>query len=682
MFGCTKCKAGFSSFTGVGKICLKDKLFKGKVIPHCLLHSFDLDETVKCYECEENYVLTKDYLKCVPKIDVPFNCSKAIQLSTNKFGCFECSDGFLANSNYECQVENQLCANLIKDDPEKGIYCEYCNQGYKLTSGTCELIDSSDPCNQYNKSEECISCKEPGTIPLHYTTQFGKKLIKCVGYTFTQLPTGIASQEELNLFIRYNFLYNRLELEPSHCPDSFYKVPLTEEDNQDLTVCVNIPSIPACIEYNEAGFCKTCEDYYGPDVNGNCIKELIKGCKVYKTADVCQTCIENHYLVISGNICSPYTVNNCIEFNPNLNICEKCMEGFWKNLDGDCASYTSENCLEKVTDADACLTCENSYYLNPSRKCSKSTIRSHCQQYSQTKDECEECIPGFYLSKLNECVLNPSGIPYCSQYNPDSSCKVCKAHYYVFLGNCVPVSNPVTHCSEYFDNGFCAKCESGYFPNNLIECLKVSETSCKEWIDKNNCKSCNENKILMIENGFRVCKSSPIPNCTKAKYDFITQKIICLECEAGYFINEQSTCARSSVIISNCLLYERDSYCKLCDNNYTLSNTGKICFFNNGPDSEFCLKSKYLSNLKCEMCNYGYYMNHFGDCVKCPLQGCAICDPSKTSICNLCLKGYYMNTQQKCIQLDDGTAPPIDKQIGIFYFSILHLSILFFCFLI
>ena len=126
LFGCAKCKSGFNLFTGSGKICVKDTIIRGEMLPNCELHGITETDETECFSCKETFILLNDKSGCILRIEVDSNCKKAIKLSANTYGCFECNKGYLPNSKFSCDQEGNLCQEIVVDDPNKGTYCKFC----------------------------------------------------------------------------------------------------------------------------------------------------------------------------------------------------------------------------------------------------------------------------------------------------------------------------------------------------------------------------------------------------------------------------------------------------------------------------------------------------------------------------------------------------------------------------
>ena len=650
LFGCAKCKSGLNLFTGSGKICIKNPVIRGRMLPNCELHSITESGDSECFSCKQGFVILNDNSGCIPFMEIDRNCKRAIRLSANTFGCYECNAGYLPNSKFQCSQESNLCAEVVTDDPEKGTFCKYCNAGFKLVNGGCDPISPSDPCVQYNEHKDCIQCRQAGTIPHHFINQYHQKLIKCVNYTNPD-ESDDPQQGQSQFFIRFNHTEMRLELEPAVCPEGFYQAPLQRNDSQDFLQCVRYPSTPNCLEYNEGAFCQKCEKFHGPDRNGNCVKDAILGCEDYESADKCLICKKGHFAFGGGATCSKYTVSNCEKLDQNHNRCLQCKSGFWKNLDGGCSGYSVEFCQEVSVEADKCLRCRASHFLTAKGLCQQLTFKRNCQTYFENRDECSECLAGFYLSALNVCVPNPSGVPNCAHYQSENVCTACKPHFYIFMNSCQPVSNPVLHCIRYSDNGFCSACDSGFFLKNVFTCETVVEQSCREWIDAFNCSSCHDRMILVYEQGFSRCRTNSLTRCAEPVFDFTSDRIICTKCVAGYFVNSESSCTRSSAIVKNCEVYSADGHCGSCQKGFILTSDGSRCIAGIEEAGLFCERAEYSASPECRICDYGFFLTSSGTCSPCSVPGCAICEldsPSQQS-CKLCRSGYFMNSEFKCV---------------------------------
>ena len=429
-----------------------------------------------------------------------------------------------------------------------------------------------------------------------------------------------------------------------------------------MLACVKYPPTSKCLTYNAAAFCDRCEPLYGSNRNGNCVKDILPGCLEYVNSERCQQCQNEYFLNGDGKQCMRYTIRNCKELDTSADRCIICKQGFWKTADQDCRPFTVSGCDERSSIEDKCISCQKQHYMSGKGQCIKATVRSFCQEYWYNKDECKACKNNFFLDPGQRCQPNPSGIPNCVKYQKENVCLECKAHYYVFLNTCKLVSNPVTYCALYSDNGFCAKCDSGFFLQDVFQCKEVVEQSCKEWSDAHNCKSCPDNQILLFEAGNTRCRISPLTECLLSQFDFNADRIICLLCRAGYFIDSESQCARSSEIIANCDFYESDAKCGRCLQGYILTFDRAKCVAGIKEAGLFCKVAEFLERPRCTICEYGFYLNEQVECIACDQEGCGICDLDNASKCRLCKSGYYMNQELNCV-LVNKVEPP-SKGVG------------------
>lgn len=110
----------------------------------------------------------------------------------------------------------------------------------------------------------------------------------------------------------------------------------------------------------------------------------------------------------------------------------------------------------------------------------------------------------------------------------------------------------------------------------------------------------------------------------------------CSLCYQGY-TNFSGICVENQTLLTNCLSYETNSVCKLCNYGYKVDNGNcvKISLSN-------CLKFDVNGN--CSICN-GSELPEDGACEdgdSCEVDNCAVCSSSGQERCQICKKGLVL----------------------------------------
>ena len=109
------------------------------------------------------------------------------------------------------------------------------------------------------------------------------------------------------------------------CVDGYY---LKEKTCKKIT-------IPNCLEWDEK-VCKKCDVFAKLDVNGKCIlQNLIKGCIEYQNDGKCKSCQDGYEKVNGGESCQYKDCSN----GKTVQYCFICQTGFEQDEDGKCIGY-------------------------------------------------------------------------------------------------------------------------------------------------------------------------------------------------------------------------------------------------------------------------------------------------------------------------------------------------------
>ena len=310
-------------------------------------------------------------------------------------------------------------------------------------------------------------------------------------------------------------------------------------------------------------------------------------------------------------------LTNCLKYDIETEpknstyLCRECIGGYYV-FNGVCAKRSSINqCLSFVVDDDICEKCGSGYYLSEDKKNCVIFPKGvqGCQEYI-SESECKLCKDGYYI-KNQRCVLVPSEnkIPFCQEYSTTIVCVRCISGFYLSQGQCEKAS--VTSCLEYQDLNNCKICESPFglkLINGKSKCIVKEIPFCNKSTDYYPFKCTQCQKLYYPKNG--TCQ--PISNAIDFCNEYETENT-CKFCNTSSTLSlDRSTCIKNETIIKSV-----DSGCQYNTIVKPYCNTCKSGFF--------------LSKNMCQSCiENGSYE-----------EGCAFCDVQNLRICLLCRSGYY-----------------------------------------
>ena len=296
------------------------------------------------------------------------------------------------------------------------------------------------------------------------------------------------------------------------------------------------------------------------------------------------------------------------------------------NINNICPIYCSQ--CDKNKD---CVKCGSNYLLKD-KNCVEKI--ANCVKYI-SDEKCEECKESYVLVKENEnkiiCLLNSnlgsqytpvteSGttiyvkcselIPNCFSCTSSSSCTLCLNNFGLSSdGNCVDLSTK----RYYYDN------EANVYKlcdNKLEGCEICSKTSDNQL----KCITCKSNYILAYGDPDQCYLSTTIEN-----NDYLFKNN-----QGKYF-----SCSDSKYhSVEKCLKCKNQDLCDLCQNDYFLYNSNKLCL----SDSDIEENKYYLENT-----DNKYYL-----CSD-KINGCKKCENG--NVCKECYNEYILEENNKCILL-------------------------------
>ena len=602
---------------------------------------------LECTKCFYNYALGSDK-KCIYCGDACYNCELNLD---NEPLCLNCNGGFYYEKN-GCQKCPEGCARCKKDN--NNLICIKCNNDYALNQGNnqcqkCYEDNIAGPgCTQclYNKKNNYYECLKCYLDDYAYITN-----------TYRCLDNRNPESKDLYGCLKANFdeAYNKYEC--SQCKDGF----IFEKDDKRCIKLDEAKLSQNCFEaekINKQGeepaySCTKCSNNYSLVILDS--KE-IKDCFERKDSlaycfegkqqngnNICTKCVENAKLS-NDNIClcnnghfgynnlfcykcddEKYGYPGCRYCFYNLTKekldCNECKKGYFKDLNDQCHS-----CSEEIGNCNACDLETNDDKLT--LKCYNCNELFHLDS---TKNTCE----------LNECKEYPeisSGCIICNDqlnsYYPKKRCQTCKYGYFKLK------NEKCAYCrSEEYGGPACYECgyeqdEKGEDTDKIIckDCYAFNEY---HQIKEHNYFNQYFTSILSSEGKCYNCKydlSDECLNCEFIRDKDNKEKLTCLACSPGYYLNSEGKC----VVFPNQIETTPNCYS-------SYFYIGKYTYIFSPKDEEYPINAYYedsnynefLNNFKdisrnlffplettCEICDDGYAINEKGECEKFELDSC------------------------------------------------------------
>lgn len=263
-------------------------------IENCINYVFDYNNDLSCSECKSGYVVSFDKKNC-NKIENPISkCISYDSNSGNELICNECTDDYFPSKDKKKCKEFKNCDDFYYYTEA----CEECKSGYALSFDGKSCI----------KFENCYQLKEGN-----------QKCEECAEF-YHQNSEGIC---ERTLCLEYN------KEVCIQCYDGYYL--------NDKKECEKIP-LENCIEFDkENNKCTTCIYEINPDENGKCDSiEFIKGCVEYKKDGKCEECRGDYSKTSSGSC----KFIGCGDGGKKFEYCYDCKVGYYLDEDNNiCIGY-------------------------------------------------------------------------------------------------------------------------------------------------------------------------------------------------------------------------------------------------------------------------------------------------------------------------------------------------------
>ena len=615
----------------------------------CESCTFDKENNPICKSCYSSSFFDKDKNQCLFCSNGCLNCS--IDESSNYKNetlCYECSYSYALNEETN---QCEYCGSI----PELGDYgCEKCKYNNKTKQYECLRCNNYEDHYFYayiNNTFQCFYNTDPNKLYLYgclIANHIGEDkyeclecktdFIKIVNDKTCKTPNDINLSpyclEVENLGVPENPFYScRL------CNNSFTKVVTNSIELKNITDCYpRTNSLQYCLEgiIKEDGnyICTKCVE--NATLNSSSICE----CNSDSFGKYNQFCYKCDDINIGNPGC--LASKGCKYFHSNNELdCNECKEGYFQYTNGQCFSCSNEigNCDKcRFDNGVKCDNCISIYLLN------------------KEKDKCE----------LDECKEYPEISP---------GCIICKDKF-----------------NEYKINNKCQFCKTGYFKTKEESCIycrseKYGGPACygcgyekdKDGEETNNiiCKDCFNYYNYPVDNnyGFYYGEEyyffysilSSNAKCYNCRYDlsdaclkceFNEDKLTCILCAPGYYINSEGKCSSfiSQIeLIPNCdthyfTIGNYPFYFNPSDNNEIYSYFDIRTLFNNYTEYNMALsKIKFPIKTTCRYCQYGYIIDDQESCEKIEFEKCTINDIIKNKNINkrmndcrnLCYGNYY-----------------------------------------
>ena len=197
----------------------------------------------------------------------------------------------------------------------------------------------------------------------------------------------------------------------------------------------------------------------------------------------CRYCEEGFAVSYEKNKCISF--QNCESLKSGNDKCNECRYYFHPNSEGKC-----ERTLCQYYEDDVCQQCFEGYYLR-NNQCQKITIPYCLRLDPSDETKCDSCVDYISMEKDGECIVAPTLIKGCTEYNSEGKCVKCDDDEYTFQkGNCVFQ----TCSSSEIKYEYCKVCEPGFDVDDDGLCVGYDGTK-----DKNaGSITGNQNVFILI----------------------------------------------------------------------------------------------------------------------------------------------------------------------------------------
>ena len=621
-------------------------------------------ETTNTCECTAGYGYNSTNDTCEVCEDP--NCADC---SSNLTECEVCKYSYYLNSTNQCESCPSPCGNctsesncsdcvLGADYNATNSSCDCANNSaYHETSNTCECVagygyDSINDTCELCEDSNCLLCQSNYSICDECNSTYYLKdssiCVDCPG------PCNKCLNETACLDCVFAADYNQTSMECSCINNSDYNSNDNEcqctsgyghDGNSSCIECSQLNCLDCPNNYSD---CELCNNSYFLNDTFDCVEcpDLCANCS---SLNNCSECVQSAYL--NENLTCVCIGNST--FNQTTDICE-CNAGFGYNSNmSNCAECNKSNCLVCENDYLTCEVCEDTYYLNNLNVCTDCV--GPCKNCS-SENECLDCVPkADFNGTDNTCTCIDH-----SEYSNDTDACECKEGYgYNDINKtCDPCSD--SNCLECFNNYTeCEVCDFTYYFNDTLGCSKCPE-QCANCTNSTFCLDCVDAADYEEVSGTCTCTNN-------SEYKNTTDSC---ECIPGYGFDLNQTC--QSCDTDSCIeCFDNYTVCETCDYGYFLNDSGvclkcrspcgncssyDVCldcvdlaaYNSTGFDCNCINQSDYNNETDSCECVSGYGFNSIdGICEVCSDDNCLECK-SNYSICDTCDFTYYLNESDSC----------------------------------
>ena len=567
---CEQCYYGFYLSNGKCKMCNYVKIEGG----YCLVCSDDISEYNREL-CWCNY----GYTKGKSPNPICFSCPTGCKICDNPSSCIQCYPNYNLDDKGQCtaiEIGNGGISNLC---PPHCISCE--TIGGKTKCIECAYGFALNPVNNI-----CDNCEDinHGCKKCEYDDSYRFNCLRCKNfdYAYTEIENKIFkcfdnTKKEENIYL-YGCLLAKNE---------------TEGDNYRFTCSIcKFLFFPindkTCRTFDDIGLSDGClkfENIRTPEEPLysclKCKKDLAlvtnnsNGAKdCFERKNNLSYCLEGNYEENNGiGEIQNYKCLNCVDHSTlnNSNICECDFDSFYKDTKWcykcddkekgiiGCNASLGCNFIQPI-ELD-CNVCKDGYFNYTRGQCFSCNSIKYCLECHFDKDlYCDKCITGYTFNaqtkkcELYKCKEYEEVIPGCmvckdnlKEYQANKKCHYCNIGYFKTK------EETCVYCrsSEYGGPG-CDRCdyEDEIIGNNII---------CNDSYGKLDEEESDEeyyNNILKYKGKHYDCKFELSESCLKCKFD--DDKLKCVECSPGYYLNTEGKCIsflHKIEIIPNCNIH-------------------------------------------------------------------------------------------------------------------------------
>ena len=583
-----------------------------------------------CLVCHKKYYLHDHGHLCIELKNKVDNCYYHLGEGI----CGICDPGYMLNQ-YECDEISNAIDNCFYE--VMGSNCLFCNDGYypNPTHEACLPDANYDNCEYYS-NVTCQECDSDYLLDLNYYLfrDYGRKSgINNLNHHHE--VSILSGADELPRYYDINQCYPKDNI--PNC-DQFLGSEKCEKCSTGFYLKENRcwpnpnPPIADCFAYSEAGLCLECNQgcylatndcYNLADATDDCYKndprqnlcilitddDLIEGCELYDgsaTSVSCLKCVNNDTNYSTGTACTSTRSNTdaqCASYSWDEDKCSECNDGFDIYANGTVCAPDILDCVDQTYEGNplgpVCNECGNHKKLNSNDCTTNNDDDVNCLTHDGTR--CTGCDDDYYVDEASDgtwkCFSQDKGLPECLKYDDAfyNSCEECSLAYSLEIPDshrtCAKVFE-VAFCDTYSDIHTCSECQDGF---NLIS----SSNSCDNFIYT--------------------------PNCVREVDD------ICVKCEEGYTLLDDSLCRKLADPFLHCLDDDnkpvdqsRGYSCPACKEGYVPIDGDEIYYCNNErfsyfpfqhPNNEckmFFKNVAFKDDYTCLACNKNFYIEAQG----------------------------------------------------------------------